>query len=82
MKGRYCFVLFILLFLSACNGKRVETRSALEKMLESRIHLPKEVRCVYEGEDHTMYIGKDSRVKMVEAMGIHHGPAKSINHCR
>ena len=113
MKGRYCVVLFILLFLSACNGKRVETRSALEKMLESRIHLPKEVRCVYEGEE--IEISSDFRKKpkllvyidsvncgecqiskffrfdaircpccgqLVEAMGIHHGPAKSINHCR
>lgn len=61
MKGRYCFVLFILLFLSACNGKRVETRSALEKMLESRIHLPKEVRCVYEGEE--IEISSDFRKK-------------------
>lgn len=114
-------MLFILLFLSACNGKRVETRSALEKMLEFRIHLPKEVRCVYEGEE--IEISSDFRKKpkllvyidsvncgecqiskffrfdaireegacigrcpgcgqLVEAMGIHHGPAKSINHCR
>ncbi len=51
MKSRVYFACILLISLSACNGRRTETRSALERMLGSRIQLPKEILCVYEGEE-------------------------------